>query len=175
MVAGFMKESLNHIKTVQNYFYGINDVSYRKLRKHQIGLVEVKDPKGLVIAASTQLKNMSDEDFNERRKKLLSKAIQLDFSHAMIALAEDYYRKRDNENAFKLYERAAKLNNIHALKVLSVVYELGIDGFEKDFIKAKELKERAQCGEVWNDYDGFDAERSDYEWSYITLNIINIE
>lgn len=163
MIASFMRKSLNHIKTVRNYFHGINDVSYRKFKKALDRLVEVEDPEGLVIAASTQLKNMSDEDFNEKRKKLLSKAIQLDFSHAMVALAEDYYHKQDNENAFKLYERAAKLNNAHALKVLSMVYELGIDGFEKDFIKAKELKERAQGGEVWNDYDGFNAERSDYE------------
>lgn len=158
-----MKKSVNHLKTVRNYFNGNNNVSYRKFKRALDNLVKSEDPEGLVISASTQGKNMNDEEFNERRMKLLSRAIELEFSHAMVALAEDYYHKRDNKKAFKLYERAAKLNNAHALKVLSMVYKLGIDGFEKDSVKAKELKERAQVGEVWNDYDGFDAERSDYD------------
>lgn len=158
-----MKKSVNHLKTVRNYFNGNNNVSYRKFKRALDNLVKSEDPEGLVIAASTQGKNMNDEEFNERRMKLLSRAIELEFSHAMVALAEDYYHKRNNEEAFKLYERAARLNNAHALKVLSMVYKLGIDGFEKDSVKAKELKERSKSGVVWSIDKGFDAERSDYD------------
>lgn len=49
MIASFMKKPLNHIKTVRNYFHGINDVSYRKFKKALDRLVEVEDPEGLVI------------------------------------------------------------------------------------------------------------------------------
>lgn len=158
-----MKKQVDHLRTVRNYLNGNENVSDRRFKKALDKLIESEDPEGLIIASGTPCRRMSWEELEKRQEKLLNKAVALEFVPAMVALAEFYYNQKNYKKAFELYERAAKLNNAYALKVLAYTYRGGWDGFEKDVVRAESLMKRAENGTVWSMSKGFDAERSDYE------------
>lgn len=159
----FVKKPIDDLKIVRNYINGTNNVSYRKYKKALDRISDSKDPEALTVASSIQKRTISDQVFQERRINLLNKAIDLEFAPAMVAVAESYYHKKDYEQAFKLYERAAKLNNAHAIRELAFTYENGFYGFKKDKVRAEALRGKIKNGIVWNMDDGFDAQYSDYE------------
>lgn len=158
-----MKKLVDHLKTVRNRLNGDGNVSDRRFKKASDKLIESEDPEGLIIASGTPCRRMSWEDLEKRQERLLMKAVELEFAPAMVALAEFYYNDKNYEEAFKLYERAAKLNNAYALKVLAYTLEGGWDGVKKDKVRAEALMRKAKNGTIWGSSKGFNAERSDYE------------
>ena len=163
MYKNITNNNVNYLKTVRNYFHGIDNVSYRRFKKALDKLIELEDPEGLVIGAGMPNRRMSWEELEERQERLLIQAVEKEFVPAMVALAEYYYDKGSYKKAFELYERAAELNDAYAMKVLAYSYRGGFDGLKKNEKKAKALMEKSKHGINWSKSKGFDAERSDYD------------
>ena len=163
-----MKRQNSKIRTLRKYYSANNvheqAVSLRRFKKVLNNLVKTNHPEALVIAATLQCKNESDEDFFKRRSALLNKAIDLNFSPAMVELAEEYYDKQNYQKAFELYENAAKINHSYALKIIALNYELGLHGYKKNLEKARKFRDLALNGIVWSVHEGYEAECCDYDY-----------
>lgn len=78
----------------------------------------------------------------ERSKQFYQKASELGDSDSLVNLGILYYKEDNDESckiAFDNFEKARKLNNIHAFYYCGLIYEEGKGIKEKDLVKAREL------------------------------------
>lgn len=138
------------------------NINFRRLKKIIQPLINIRDPEALLLFSML----LSSSESNIRKKlswKFNEEAANFGFPPAISALAECYYNKSDFYRCYPLYQKAADMGEPHAMYVLSAVYKLGLDGFEKDLKLAQEYEERARKAKKWDFISGYNDEYIMYE------------
>jgi TPR repeat protein len=150
------------LKNFREHYNSDRNISLRRLKKILQPLINIRDPEALLLFSML----FSGSESNVRKNlslKLNEEAANLGFPPAISALAEWYYNKDDFSKCYPLYHQAADMGEPHAMYVLSAVYKLGLDGFEKDLKLAQEYEERARKAKKWDFIEGYNDKFILYE------------
>ena len=122
------------------------EVNEKKAFEYYEKSAEYGCPNGIGDLGECYLKGIGVEQNTNKGIALLEEAADRDFDPAIKNLADYYLDLDENEKAFKLYKKAAKLDNIDAEIMLGLCYLAGI-GTEKDEHKAFKLlhKNAVEC------------------------------
>lgn len=154
----------NPLKIVRDHInYGNNrNIKRRHLKKLLKPLIQQNDPEAILLL-STLPTRQSDQKMAYISLKMAKKSANLGFPPAISHLAEIYYNEGNYAECYPLYQQAADMEEPHALYVLSAVYKLGIDGFEKNLKLSQEYEERAKKAKKWDFTVGYNDEYIMYE------------
>lgn len=151
-------EPVDALRIVRNHInYGNKNIKRRHLKKLLKPLVQENNPEAILLL-STLPTRQSDKKMSYISLKMARKAAHTGFPPAISHLAEIYYDSGNYEECYPLYQKAADLEEPHALNVLSAVYKFGIDGFEKNLELSKEYEERAKKSKKWDFITGYNEE-----------------
>lgn len=124
--------------------YAINNrknISRRNYKKILKPLLAVNDGEALMLL-SIMPRLSSERRIDNYQIDLLKRAKNCRFPPAITALGLIYYDQGKIDLALDLIHEAATLNAAEALRILSISYELGIDGCPKDQCLATAFKDR---------------------------------
>lgn len=130
----------------------------RRLKKCLKPLLDLGDPEAILL-----FDMLTSNSSVEQSIATAQKAANTGFPPAISHLAEIHYNQGNYDKAYYLYQKAADLEEPHALYVLSAVYKLGIDGFEKNLKLSQEYEERAKKAKKWDFTVGYNDEYIMYE------------
>ena len=120
-------------------------------------LINIKDSEALILYSLVS---------NNAKKKLnlALLAYSEDFPPSISFLAELLYEREKLKECYELYHIAANLNEAHAANVLTALYKIGFDGFEKNETLSRKYEEISKNAKKWDFIEGYNKEYIMFEW-----------
>mgnify|MGYP003599983208 FL=1 len=114
-------------------------------------MINIKDSEALILYSLVS---------NNAKKKLnlALLAYSEDFPPSISFLAELLYEREKLKECYELYHIAANLNEAHAANVLTALYKIGFDGFEKNETLSRKYEEISKNAKKWDFIEGYNKE-----------------